>query len=120
GGLGGSYYTAHCQAFPARQVNGNRCWGDIRSGPSIFSFTSRNCGDGFIPLAAGGGGFIPNGLFRTSNASGVPDSIRVFMFRFTRCFSISTLTDATCNPTTGVDVGVYLDNFSIALIDGAT
>jgi len=111
----GNFISGGCQSYPARQVNGSLTWGDVRMSGSIFFYGTRGCFETFAPIAAAGG-FLPNSLVRTSNASGVPDSMRAYINRIQRCYSF-TVTDPTCSPTTPPNTGVYIDNASFAFID---
>jgi hypothetical protein len=56
--------------------------------------------------------FVQQGLMRTSNGTGIPDSIQVFVGKTQQCFRFGV--SAGCAPTDGG----YFDNVSVALIDG--
>ena len=57
------------------------------------------------------GGYAGN-LIRTSNASGIPDSIRMLFIKYQLCFRFGVSTN--CSSTEGG----YLDNMSLAIVDG--
>src|SRR5262249_35852569 len=111
----GNFISVGWQCYPARQDNGNICWGETRHTTSIFFYGTRGC----FETTALGGGAKTNGLIRTTNPQNRPDSLRLYLHRLSRCYTFTALTAATCSPTTGDNVGTYFDNVSIALIDGA-
>ena len=111
----GNFISIGWQSYPARQANGNICWGEARHTTSIFFYGTRGC----FETTALGGGAKTQGLIRTTNAQNRPDSLRLYLQRISRCYSFTALTAATCSPTVGDNVGTYFDNVSIALIDGA-
>ncbi|HKQ59537.1 MAG TPA: FlgD immunoglobulin-like domain containing protein [Candidatus Eisenbacteria bacterium] len=106
------------QAYPARQANGNIAWGEARHTTSIFFYGTRGCFETFYALATGSIGARQNGLIRTSNPDGVPDSLRVYLHRISRCY-INVLGFPFCQGS-GDNVGTYFDNMSLALIDTPT
>ena len=110
GSRNGNYYQVAWQSYPARQANGLPVWGEIRMPNIVSSFGSTQC----LTTVSRGARF-DNALV-TSNASGVPDSIRVYLQHLTRCFSLS-IPSADCSPSSGPDAGVYFDNLALALID---
>src|SRR5262245_37879999 len=112
----GNFLSIGWQSYPARQDNGNICWGETRHTTSIFFYGTRGC---FETSSLGGFGAKGSGLIRTTNPQNRPDSLRLYIHRISRCYSFSALTAATCSPTVGDNVGTYFDNISIALIDGA-
>src|SRR5262245_7825760 len=111
----GNFLSVGWQAYPARQDNGNICWGETRHTTSIFFYGTRGC----FETPALGGGAKAQGLIRTTNPENRPDSLRLYIHRISRCYSFTALTAATCSPTVGDNVGTYFDNISVALIDGA-
>jgi hypothetical protein len=77
-------------------------WGQMRF-PSFLEFNEDPvCLDLFDALRG-------NGLIRTSNANGVPDSIRIFLGKITNCFRITWGCEFT-------DFS-YWDNVSLALVE---
>jgi hypothetical protein len=56
--------------------------------------------------------FYQQGLIRTSNASGIPDSIRVSVGKTQQCFRFGVSADCAATD------GFYKDNISVAFIDG--
>jgi hypothetical protein len=55
-------------------------------------------------------------LIRTSNPSGIPDSIRIYLGDITRCYAYG-LSGAACAPTTGPQTGGYFDNVALGFVD---
>ena len=53
-----------------------------------------------------------NALIKTSNASGIPDSLRLLFIKIQECYRFGVSNG--CSPTDGA----YLDNFSLAIVDG--
>ena len=106
----GNYRSIGLQSYPAQQTNGVTCWGETRWSTAITFNTSNTCIPNLVSLKQAG--FID-----TSNPSGVPDSIRVHVQYNSRCFS-TVLTAAQCSPTTGTQVGNYIDNFSFSIVHG--
>ena len=111
----GNFIAMGWQSYPARQANGNIGWGEARQNTSIFFYGTRGC----FETTALGGGAKASGLIRTTNAQNRPDSLRLYVNLLARCYTFSNLTFFTCSPTVGDNVGTYLDNISIAMIDGA-
>jgi hypothetical protein len=109
----GNFFSYGWQSFPARQANGNVKWGESKASPSIFFYGVRACFEG-LGLAA-----KANGLIGTINAANTPDSIKIYMQQLSRCFTFGAITEATCSPTIGDNVGTYWDNVSMGFIDGA-
>jgi hypothetical protein len=102
------------QSYPATQPNGVKCWGEVRKTITFFHFGGlRGCFQIFA------GGAKASGNLVHSNASGIPDSIRVYIEHLARCFTTS-LTSSECSPSDGPRAGLYFDNMSFALIDGAS
>ena len=56
-------------------------------------------------------GLYQNGLIRTSNANGVPDSIKIFLGKQQQCFRFGV--SVGCSPTDGA----YFDNVALAIVD---
>ena len=102
------------QSYPARQTNGNITWGEARAGNVQF-YGSRACFESFSI----GGGAKSRGAIRTTNAENRPDSLRLYLNLVSRCYTFAAITEATCTPTAGSNVGTYFDNVAFALIDGA-
>ena len=105
------------QSYPARQANGQSCWGELRK--TTF-FTSYDGKVGCFTTSTKGSSFSPagsfarrDGLISTTNASGVPDSIRVYIEHLSICFRRGI----ECGALGGA-AGGYLDNLSIGFIDG--
>ena len=80
-------------------------WGQMRFPGFIIFNPDPQCLIDFEPL-------VQQGLIRTSNASGIPDSIKIFLGKTQQCFRFGV--SAGCAPTDGG----YWDNVSLALVDG--
>jgi hypothetical protein len=106
----GNFFSVGLQSYPARQANGLKVWGETRHLLTINFYAQQSC---FQNASSPFG----NGLLLTSNAGGVPDSIRIYMQYMSRCFTFPPSTNLTCSPNSGVFTGNHFDNLSIALID---
>jgi hypothetical protein len=112
GNVTGNFFSIGLQSYPARQANGLTVWGETRHTLTISFYSVSTCTQfAFSPKT--------NGLIVTSNASGIPDSVRVYVQFLSRCFT--TVHDAnTCSPAPpSVHTGSYVDNLSFALLDAA-
>ena len=93
------------QAYPALQPNGCKGWGE-RQYPSFIVFNPEpQCFTDFEP-------YIGNGFpFRTSNPSGIPDSLRQLIGVTSQCFRFNITLGCNSNE------GGYFDNIAIAFVD---
>ena len=97
------------QSYPAIQPNGVKTWGEMRKDITFSSSGGvLGCFDSFESTA------YDEQLIRTTNLSGVPDSVRVYIESMARCYTLP-LTSATCSPASGNRAGGYFDNLSIGL-----
>jgi hypothetical protein len=110
GSRNGNYYQVAWQSYPSNQANGLPVWGEIRMPNVVSSFGGTQC-----LTAISRGARFDNALI-TSNPSGIPDSLRVYLQHITRCFSLP-LAAIDCSPATGPDAGIYFDNLALAFID---
>ncbi|HEY2956037.1 MAG TPA: FlgD immunoglobulin-like domain containing protein [Candidatus Eisenbacteria bacterium] len=95
------------QSYPAVQSDGTRMWGEIRT-PRCEEFDpTKECFDGVW-------GSSQHGMVRTSNPSGVPDSIRIGLLKLSQCYRFGI--SVNCGST----LGGYIDNMSLAIIDAPT
>jgi len=101
----GNFYRIGVQCYPANDRNGRPGWGQIRLSPVGSFDLGPECLQRFEPLFA-------SGLVRTSNANGIPDSIRIILSKIQECFAFGVTTQ--CSPTTGL----YWDNVSLAIRKG--
>ena len=93
------------QTYPALQTNGCKTWGDRRypgftifnPEPQCFTDAEPFFGDGFP--------------FRTSNASGIPDSLHLLIGVTSQCFRFNITLG--CNSSEGG----YFDNIAFAFVD---
>lgn len=79
-------------------------WGQMRFPPFIYFNPEPACLSDLEPL-------IANQMLRTSNASGIPDSIRIFVGKTQQCFRFAV--SLGCSPTDGC----YWDNVSFGIVD---
>lgn len=106
-GVYGNYWRTFVQSYPAADRFGNASWTGINPVPYIiFSGPDPQCFQDFIdhPVQA-------FGSIETSNASGIPDSIRIGVQLWQRCFRTPA---AQCGTTNGS----YYDNLGLVAIDG--
>jgi hypothetical protein len=100
----GDSWSFGSQCYPATQPNGAKCWGGVRYGPVVFD-PEPQCFTDFQGARANGTPFL------TSNPSGIPDSLRVFMAHKQECFRFAITVG--CNSSDGG----YFDNVSQAFVD---
>jgi hypothetical protein len=95
------------QSYPATQANGVKTWGEMRK-DITFNATGGivGCFNTFHSSA------YDEQLIFTTNTSGVPDSVRVYIESMSRCYTLP-LTQNTCSPASGQKAGGYFDNLSI-------
>jgi hypothetical protein len=96
------------QAYPATNARGVKVWGEPRYTGSLYFNPDPVC---LLGQSEAGTGYYSSGSVRTSNATGIPDSVRVLINRVTLCELFGVTTD--CN----VSDSYYFDNASLALID---
>jgi hypothetical protein len=102
----GVWYFPGAAAYPNRQPNGVDTWGDIHNTPFIIFNPLPQCYTDFY-------GFRGNGILYTSNASGVPDSVRIFLSLYNYPARLGAISNP--NPT----LGCYFDNFGFAIVNKA-
>jgi len=111
------------QSYPATQPNGVKCWGEIVKTSSFSSYDGTiGCfalSDFTSTFAPAGAVAKSSGLIVTSNANGIPDSLRAYIEHLTICYR-RPVTAATCSPSSGPFAGGYIDNISIGFIDSPT
>lgn len=101
----GNAWTYGAQSYPAQQSgNGALVWGAMRSPPFQISNPDQQC---FTDLQA----LRRYGMIVTSDPSGVPDSLRIWLGMNQQCFRFSI--SLGCNSSEGA----YFDNVSLAFID---
>ena len=96
------------QSYPgnAKAVSGSYpAWGQIQYTPYMIFAGETFCFRDVIDNP-----FKANSLLRTSNASGIPDSIRLIFTKVGLCFQYPA---ASCAST----AGAYVDNISLAIVD---
>jgi hypothetical protein len=108
-GNNGNFWRAGVQSYPSRVADAVPAypnWGPMRQpGYVFFQPVGRQCFIDNFPLGA-------YALIKTTNASGIPDSIRISMQHLQLCYSFGV--SAGCSPTDGA----YWDNVAFELIDG--
>jgi hypothetical protein len=110
----GSSYGWGVQSYPVTQSDGTKAWSElIHSLPIFVSSTSSACTTNG-PTLERDQAIMSNGLLFTSNASGVPDSIRIFFFQELSCYRWN-VPDANCG--LGGKLGLF-DNLGLAIVDG--
>jgi hypothetical protein len=82
-------------------------WGQMRFPGFIIFNPDPQCLIDFEPLKQ-------QAMIKTSNAGGIPDSVRIFLGKTQQCFRFGV--SAGCSPTDGC----YWDNVSLSIIDGAS
>jgi hypothetical protein len=102
----GDYWRYYMANYPASDDYGNATWSGQNPPPYIIFNPDPQCFQDFIdhPIKAWG-------IMETSNASGLPDSVRITVQLFQRCFR-----DAA--PQCGSTAGAYWDNLDLMMIDG--
>jgi hypothetical protein len=101
----GNGWQPFFQCYPAVQSDGTRMWGEIRFSRFQEFNPDKQCYDVLDGSAA-------QGQVRTSNPSGVPDSIRIGLRKLLQCYRFGIT--VACGGT----LGGYFDNVSLAIIDG--
>ena len=101
----GETWNFGSQCYPAQQPNGAKCWGQVRYPGFIVFNPEPQCFTDFEGARDNGTAFL------TSNASGVPDSLRVFMAHQQQCFRFAISLGCNSNE------GGYFDNVLQAFID---
>src|SRR5262249_41111881 len=100
----GNSWTLGAAAYPATQPNGAKCWGQLRYAVTVFT-PEPQCFTDFEPFI---GDAMP---FRTSNPSGLPDSVRLYFNHTQECYRFSVTLGCNSN------AGGYFDNVSLAFVD---
>ena len=101
----GESWNFGSQSYPATSANGCKEWGAIRYGGFIVFNPEPQCFTDYEPSR--GNGAAP----RTSNPSGIPDSMRVFMAHQQQCFRFAISLGCNSNE------GGYFDNVAKAFVD---
>jgi hypothetical protein len=101
----GESWSFGSQCYPATMPNGGKCWGGVRFGGGIVFNPEPQCFTDFEGARDNGTPFI------TSNPSGIPDSLRVYMGHQQQCFRFAITIGCNSN------AGGYFDNVSEAFID---
>ncbi len=110
----GGFWRIGWQSYPSTQPNGVKCWGEMRK--SIFNNTTDviGCYAFFQWDEARSQDFIT-----TTNPSGDPDSVRVYIEQMMRCYTCP-ISASACSPTIGTNAGGYFDNISVGFFRAPT
>ena len=102
----GETWNFGSQSYPGTQIgNAGKAWGQIAYPGFIVFNPEPQCFTDFEP-------FIGNGTpLRTSNPSGIPDSLRFFLAHQQQCFRFAISLGCNSNE------GGYFDNASLAFVD---
>jgi hypothetical protein len=101
----GVFYYYGCASYPNRQAGtGATVWGDVVTSPAVYYSNDPLCYRDLLPLKA-------RSMVVTSNATGVPDSLRIWIgiYNFPLWWGECT----TVNPSDGA----YFDNVSFAIVN---
>lgn len=101
----GQLWQPFMMSYPAQQSDGVESWGQAVTSGSLFFNPEKQCFPNVDPA-------FGNAIVATSNANGVPDSMRVGLRKLSQCYRFGVTTG--CSPTDGG----YLDNTSFAIVDG--
>ena len=101
----GETWNFGSQCYPATSANGCKEWGAIRYPGFIVFNPEPQCFTDFEPARGNGT------AFRTSNPSGIPDSLRVFLAHQQQCFRFAISLGCNSNE------GGYFDNVAQAFVD---
>ena len=101
----GTLWNFGCQVYPALTANGHYTWSDLTGSPFRFYQSFPGCQSDLEPLKA-------NSMIHTSNANGIPDSLRIYLGITAECFYFG----GTCNSTDGG----YFDDISVILANKAS
>jgi len=94
------------QSYPnLQQLNGGKVWGDRRYPSFTFFNPEPQCFTDWEPFAGNG---FPIG---TSNANGIPDSLRLLIGVDQQCFRFNITLGCNSNE------GMYFDNIALAFVD---
>ena len=96
----GNVWGNSVASYPATQANGARIWGQIGKVIGVWSNSDKQC---FLMKDV-----LKSNVF-TTNPSGIPDSLKLWIFREQRCISWSMPTG--CSSTDGH----YVDNVALVL-----
>ena len=97
----GNAWTYGFQSYPARQLDGTVCWGEVRFFTIQIYNPDVQCLQDFEP-----------GLIRTTNPGVRPDSLRIYLGKNQECFRFG-ITGSACSST----AGAYFDNVSLLISD---
>jgi FlgD Ig-like domain len=100
----GNSWQIGAMSFPAVGPSGVASWGNMRFQPSLTFNPDPQCFQAIRRLKN-------DASILSSNANGIPDSLRVLISKQQQCFRFAVTLG--CSPTTGA----YWDNVSLAFID---
>jgi hypothetical protein len=101
----GESWVFGAQSYPATMANGAKCWAGAAFPGFIVFNPEPQCFTDFE-------GFFDNGTpFLTSNPSGIPDSLKIYMAHQQQCFRFAISLGCNSNE------GGYFDNVTLAFVD---
>jgi hypothetical protein len=101
----GESWNFGSQCYPATMPNGGTCWGGVHYGGIMPFDPEPQCFTDFEGARANGMPFL------TSNPSGIPDSLRIFVAHQQQCFRFAITVGCNSN------AGGYFDNVCEAFVD---
>ena len=97
----GNQWLVMAQSWPCLQSDGTQVWGDLlRPGTTVFNAEKECFSDSW--------GLLQNSLLRTSNSSGIPDSIRIEVYPRQEAYRFGV-------PVSENFDGAYFNNISLAI-----
>jgi hypothetical protein len=109
----GNYWDFAAMSFPARAKASHGAydaWGQIKTFAFIIFNPDIQCLPDIEPLGSGG-------VLDTTSPDGIPDSVQVYLGKFTRCFRLGLSTNCGRNNSSPTG-GAYFDNATFCIIDG--
>lgn len=103
----GNAWQLGFQSYPAVQADGTRAWGNARYHAFSYFNPTRECFEDLAPVRA-------YDMLRTSNANGIPDSVRIIVRNIGQCFRFGI--GSACDDARGL----YVDNLALGLVDAPT
>lgn len=100
----GTLWNFGCQAYPALTANGHYAWSDLTGSPFRFYMSYASC---FSDLESLKG----NSMLHTSNANGIPDSLRLYLGMTSETYYFGGNPNSTD--------GAYFDDISLIIANKA-
>jgi hypothetical protein len=107
----GNEWRGGFSAYPGKQSDGVKCWGDWYLWPFVLFNPDKQC---FQDQEPGFGlGLLQWSAADAEGGAVYPDSVRMYLQKRQECFRFGVT--SACSPTDGA----YWDNISLAFVDGA-